>query len=132
VAKTKGAVTHKIPMEEVEKLASIGATQPEMAAWFGVSLSTIEKRLAQEPNHSALEKGMAKFKLSVRRKQAQLLEDGNVTMAIWLGKQVLGQRDQSSLAHQMLDEHGNPARPGMVIVVDGAAGKPLAGAEPES
>jgi hypothetical protein len=125
VAKTKGAFTHKIPMEEVEKLASIGATQPEMAAWFGVSLSTIEKRLAQEPNHIALEKGMAKFKLSVRRKQAQLLEEGNVTMAIWLGKQALGQRDQTSLAHQMLDEHGQPVRAGVIIVLDGAADKAL-------
>jgi hypothetical protein len=122
VPKTKGAFTHKIPMEEVEKLASIGATQPEMAAWFGVSLSTIEKRLAQEPNHVALEKGMAKFKLSVRRKQAQLLEEGNVTMAIWLGKQVLGQKDQNSLAHQMLDDQGRPSRPGITVIVDGARG----------
>jgi len=120
MSKTKGAATHKIPMDEVEKLASIGATQPEMAAWFGVSLSTIEKRLAQEPNHAALEKGMAKFKLSVRRKQAQLLEEGNVTMAIWLGKQVLGQRDQTLLGHQMLDEKGQPAKAGITIIIDGA------------
>jgi hypothetical protein len=46
-------------------------------------------------------------------------------MAIWLGKQVLGQRDQTSLAHQMLDENGQPARAGVVIVLGGAADKAL-------
>jgi hypothetical protein len=33
------------------------------------------------------------------------------------------------LAHQMLDEHGKPARAGVVIVVDGAAGRSLPGSE---
>ena len=31
--------------------------------------------------------------ISVRRAQMRLLESGNATMGIWLGKQLLGQRD---------------------------------------
>ena len=37
--------------------------------------------------------GRAKGRISVRRMQMQLLEAGNATMAVWLGKQLLGQRD---------------------------------------
>jgi hypothetical protein len=35
----------------------------------------------------------AKGRISVRRHQMKLLEAGSVTMAVWLGKQFLGQRD---------------------------------------
>jgi len=36
--------------------------------------------------------------ISVRRKQFQIMnDDSNPTMAIWLGKQLLGQRDKHDL-----------------------------------
>ena len=85
----------KISADELEKLARIGATQPEIAAWFDCSLAAVEKNLKRNPKfRAALEKGNATFNISLRRKQAQLADEGNVTMLIWLGKNRLGQRDQ--------------------------------------
>lgn len=41
-----------------------------------------------------MNKGLARMKISLRRKQIQLADDGDRTMLIWLGKQHLGQRDK--------------------------------------
>ena len=40
-----------------------------------------------------MERGKAKGRISVRRAQMRLLEAGNATMGVWLGKQLIGQRD---------------------------------------
>lgn len=44
-----------------------------------------------------MERGKAKGRISVRRMQMRLLEQGNATMGIRLGKQILGQVDQVAL-----------------------------------
>ena len=41
-----------------------------------------------------MQRGKAKGRLSIRRMQLKLLEAGNATMGVWLGKQYLGQRDE--------------------------------------
>ena len=46
-----------------------------------------------------MERGRAKGRISVRRHQMKLLEAGNATMAVWLGKQLLGQRDAITAEH---------------------------------
>ena len=45
-------------------------------------------------------RGRAKGRLSIRRMQIKLLEQGNATMGVWLGKQILGQRDQIAVENQ--------------------------------
>jgi hypothetical protein len=40
-----------------------------------------------------MERGRAKNRISVRRMQMKLLEAGNATTGVWLGKQLLGQAD---------------------------------------
>jgi hypothetical protein len=40
-----------------------------------------------------MERGKAKGRISIRRMQMKLLEEGNATMGVWLGKNVLGQTD---------------------------------------
>ena len=47
----------------------------------------------------AIEEGWANGRSSIRREQFKLLQAGNATMAVWLGKQYLDQRDQASLQH---------------------------------
>jgi hypothetical protein len=42
----------------------------------------------------AMERGRAKGRISMRRAQLRMLENGNATMGIWLGKQYLGQSDE--------------------------------------
>ena len=46
-----------------------------------------------------MERGRAKGKISVRRAQLKMLESGNGTMGVWLGKQLLGQRDVVTNEH---------------------------------
>ena len=79
----------------IQGFASLNATKQEVAAFFGVSESTVDHRFHTEPElREAWEKGRATGKLSLRRKQTELAQAGNVTMLIWLGKQLLGQKDK--------------------------------------
>jgi hypothetical protein len=83
----------KIDLLELEKLCSMHASVEELADFFGVSTRTIENRRKQPKFGAAMARGRSKGKLSVRRAQMKLLEAGNATMAVWLGKQWLAQRD---------------------------------------
>src|SRR4051812_39720264 len=94
--------TAEIDLAELEKLAAMQATDEEVAAWFGVTTRTIERRPQDPPFLEIMERGKAKGKLNMRRAQLRLLEKGTPTMAIWLGKQCLGQTDE--IRH---DIHGN-------------------------
>ncbi len=87
-----------IDLAELEKLCILQCTQEEIAAFFGVSVPTIELSRKRSPEFKAImENGYHKGKISVRRKQMQLLEAGSNTMAVWLGKQLLGQRDKNDI-----------------------------------
>ena len=70
-------------------------TQVEIAEWFGCSVDTIERAVKREKKIGFAEyykKKSSKGKTSLRRIQFNLAKT-NVTMAIWLGKQYLGQTD---------------------------------------
>jgi len=74
---------------QVERLAQLHCTNVEIAAFFGCDEGTIRKRFSEE-----LAKGRGTGKISLRRSQWKAAENGNVTMLIWLGKQILGQKDR--------------------------------------
>lgn len=80
--------------EKVALLARIGCTQEEIGAELGVSVDTLARRFA-----GPLKDGFNRFKVSVRRQQFRLLTEGNATMGVWLGKQVLGQKDRHDVDH---------------------------------
>ena len=84
----------KIDLKELEKLAMLQCTDEEIAAWFGVHVNTIMRRRKSPKFAAIMERGKAKGRISVRRQQMKLLEAGNATMGVWLGKNVLGQVDQ--------------------------------------
>lgn len=66
-------------------------TLEECSAWLNVPLGTLSTR----PDFSeAYKKGKEKGKMSLRRYQWDLAKT-NATMAIWLGKQYLGQHDNA-------------------------------------
>ena len=83
----------EIDFAQLEKLASLQCTDQEIAAWFHCTARTIEKRRKEPLFKEAMERGKAMGRISVRRAQMKLLEAGNATMGVWLGKQLLGQRD---------------------------------------
>jgi hypothetical protein len=80
---------------EVEKLAKIGATNCEIADFFGCSEATIRGRFCEN-----LTKGRAAKKLRLRQLQWKAAEQGNTSMLIWLGKNELGQSDSQGLTEE--------------------------------
>jgi DNA-binding CsgD family transcriptional regulator len=85
----------EIPIEkQVEKLASYGLTNKEIAEALGFDDSTLKRKF-----ENFLTKGKANLKQRLKRKQIDVALGGNVSMLIWLGKQYLGQADK-------LDENG--------------------------
>jgi hypothetical protein len=87
----------EINLEEVEKLAAMQATDADLAAFFNVTTRTIERRRLEPEFAEALERGKNKGRLTIRRAQLKLLEAGNTAMAIWLGKNYLGQTDRTEV-----------------------------------
>ena len=82
----------------VELCGRLACTYQETASTFGCSESTVERRMADEESEfcRSYKKGLAEATMSLRRKQIELAMDGNVTMLVWLGKQLLGQSDKAS------------------------------------
>jgi hypothetical protein len=87
----------EIDWVQFEKLCAIFCTLEEIASWFDCSADTIERACKRHYNETFAEiykKKMSKGKVSLRRKQFEMAMAGNTTMAIWLGKQYLGQKDK--------------------------------------
>jgi hypothetical protein len=87
----------KIDLAELEKLAGMQATDEEIGAFFGVSARTILRRKKVKKFAEVMERGRARGRLSLRRAQLKLVENGSAAMAIFLGKNILGQADQLNL-----------------------------------
>ena len=92
---------YQIDKEQVSKLASFGCTNLEIASFFGCEETHIRKNYSE-----FLTKGREKGKIRLRQaqwnramggsdKDGKSLNNGNVTMLIWLGKQMLGQADKT-------------------------------------
>ena len=79
-----------IDYEVVEKLASIQCTQEEIANFLNLSVRTLQR---DEEFCRLYKKGQENGKMSLRRTQFKIAEKGNASMAIFLGKQYLGQKD---------------------------------------
>jgi len=80
---------YNIDTKEVVKLASYGCTNKEIADFFGCSADLLEKSYSE-----FLRKGKVDVKIRLRQLQWASAESGNVTMQIFLGKNMLGQQDK--------------------------------------
>jgi len=96
----------EIDKEQFEKLCSLMCTLDEMASFFKCSSDTIERW-----SERTYKKGFAEVyktysaigKMSLRRTQFRLAEK-STAMAIFLGKQYLGQTDKIEQAFSVIDE----------------------------
>lgn len=88
--KKRGRPKKQIDYTAVEKLASIHCTQDEIASFLGCSVKTLQR---DEEFCRLYKKGMDEGRMSLRRTQFKLAER-NPAMAIFLGKQYLGQTDK--------------------------------------
>lgn len=84
----------KIDKEKIRELASQSCTVAEIATEVGCAETTILHKFA-----GPLRMGRAQCSMRLRKKQYELALAGNNTMLVWLGKQLLGQRDQQQIEH---------------------------------
>jgi AraC-like DNA-binding protein len=84
----RGATQRVVPPDDCFRLASMGCTDREIADWFEISESTLRYNFS-----SYLTKARSQLKQRLRLAQLRVALDGNPTMLIWLGKQILGQTD---------------------------------------
>ena len=86
----------EIDQKQFENLCGLQCTLEEICGWFGVTDKTLNswcKRTYSESFSEVFRQKRSTGKISLRRSQWKLAEK-NANMAIWLGKQYLGQIEQ--------------------------------------
>ena len=92
----------KVKLSEIEKLGALQCTTNEAAAWLRIRRSTFESMLRKDPQiREAWDRGQNRGNVSLRRIQRRLSRT-NATMAIFLGKNYLKQREV------VVSEHSGP------------------------
>ena len=84
----RGPTQRIVPPDEVYYLAALGCSNREIADWFGVHENTLSYNFKDY-----ILKAKEETKQKLRQAQLKAALTGNVTMLIWLGKQMLGQSD---------------------------------------
>ena len=77
-----------VPPDEVFKLAELGLTDRDLAEWFDITESTLRYNFS-----SFLLRARQSLKIKLRRAQLRVALEGNPTMLIWLGRNLLQQSE---------------------------------------
>lgn len=85
-------VLNQAGIDLIQALGRLQCTNEEIASCLGTTDTTLLNAQNKEVFLGALEKGKAEGRMSLRRIQMKLAET-SATMAIFLGKQILGQRE---------------------------------------
>ena len=96
----------EIDREQFEKLCALHCTLEEISGFFNCSEDTIERWCKREYKTSYADiyrQKRSAGRISLRRSQYRMAET-NPTMAIWLGKQWLGQTDKQEIAVSRVDD----------------------------
>ena len=93
-------VADKDTLDIIWKLAMIHCTQDEIASILGVARGSFNRWLkTNEKVRELMERGYENGRKCLRRAQFDVAIQGkNPTMQIWLGKQLLGQRDKNDVS----------------------------------
>lgn len=84
-----------LDIDDIRELASEGNTVSDIATLLGVSDSVIN---GNEEYKQAYEMGLCDMRAMLRHSQFMAAKSGNTTMLVWLGKVVLGQREETVTA----------------------------------
>ena len=107
----------EIDIDQLRNMVRIQCTAEECAGVFECSVDTLDRRLKEEGYGGFADfykKHSDEGKASLRRAQWKAAQDGNPTMLVWLGKQMLGQRDKHDLDHTSSD--GSMTPPSRIII----------------
>ena len=83
-----GADAKVIDPDEVYRLSTYGCTMEEMSDFFQIDRETLKYNFL-----NYIRQGESGLRVRLRKKQIEIALDGNPTMLIWLGKNLLGQTD---------------------------------------
>ena len=108
-----GRPKKQIDYDLVAKMAQIACTEEEIAAMLDVSVRKLQK---DKEFIRVYQKGLENARSSLCRWQFKAASQGNVTMQIWLGKQMLGQRDPDKKKQDWANE--KQGETGVTIVND--------------
>lgn len=90
-----GSKAFNLDYDAIGLLATVGCTDEEIENLLDLSTGYLAHRKKRDKKLvTALKKGLAQMKKSLRRAQFQKAMEGNPTMLIWLGKQFLNQKDR--------------------------------------
>lgn len=102
----------------VEEMCKIHCTGEEIAAISKMSYDTLKKAIRKKYDLTFTQyykEKSADGKMSLRRKQFKsAVEDGNTTMLVWMGKQLLGQRDGRDID---ITSNGDSVAPTLIEIV---------------
>jgi len=96
--KKMGRPRKNVDWESVAEMCHIHCTEEEIASLCKCSIDTLQRRCFEETGLTFAQfsrQNRAGGKQSLRRRQYTIANAGDKTMLIWLGKQWLGQKDQS-------------------------------------
>jgi len=91
-------------LEQLINMIRIQCTRDEICDILNMSDTTLNRRIKEQgiegvDNFEALyKKHQGEGKASLRRAQWKAAQDGNPTMLVWLGKQMLGQKDKQEFS----------------------------------
>lgn len=87
-----GRPRKEIDGEQVRKLAALHCSVEEIGDILGCGRDTIYRHHRED-----LDQGRAEGKMRLRTMQFKSAQHGSASMLIWLGKQILGQKDQQEI-----------------------------------
>lgn len=99
----------EINTSQVEALAAINCSLEEIASVIDCDVRTLTRRFAQ-----VIKKGRDQGKSSLKRKMWDIALGGNVTMCIWLSKQMLGYTDKKDIG---IDHSGSVSEKSTVVIL---------------
>ncbi len=107
----------QLDVDDIRELASEGNTVSDVATLLGVSDSVISDN---EEYKRAYELGLCDMRAMLRHSQFQSAKSGNTTMLVWLGKVILGQREEtvSTLKFEREDDELTKSLKGLAEEMD--------------
>ncbi len=88
----------------IEDMASKGSVLSEIADILGITKNTLYAPHNKERTKAAYSSGTARCRDSLRHAQVSKALDGDSRMLVWLGKVMLGQKEQDMTASSELSE----------------------------
>lgn len=91
----------KIDFVYLKTICQRPISSEDVAAILGVSKDTIERAVKKEYGIGLAafkEQNLAGLRLTILDQQIKIMNKGNASMAIWLGKQYCGQKDKTEIS----------------------------------